>query len=132
MRLYIDTTKRDKVRVALKNDSKVVAQKEIFAPFAQAEKLLSLIDKVLRENKIKLKDMKGIEVNNEGGSFTALRVGVVTANALGYALGIPVNDECRSAGWRTNDEFKKRGFDVVKPVYDKEPNITIKRVAHNL
>lgn len=37
------------------------------------------------------KDLSGIEVETGPGSFTGLRVGVSVANALGFALGIPVN-----------------------------------------
>ena len=39
----------------------------------------------------KIKDISEIEVNTGPGSFTGLRVGVSIANALGWALGIPVN-----------------------------------------
>ncbi|MFH1536127.1 MAG: hypothetical protein ABIC96_03620 [Patescibacteria group bacterium] len=35
--------------------------------------------------------MRGIEVETGPGSFTGLRVGVSVANALGFALNIPVN-----------------------------------------
>ncbi|MBI2019279.1 hypothetical protein HYS95_01250 [Candidatus Daviesbacteria bacterium] len=37
------------------------------------------------------RDLEGIEVETGPGSFTGLRVGVSVANALGFALGIPVN-----------------------------------------
>ena len=36
-------------------------------------------------------ELEGIEVETGPGSFTGLRVGVSVANALGFALGIPVN-----------------------------------------
>lgn len=53
--------------------------------------LLPLIEKLLKSQKLDYKDLKGIEVEVGPGSFTGLRVGVSVANALAYALGIPVN-----------------------------------------
>ncbi|HBQ51259.1 TPA: hypothetical protein DD690_04750 [Candidatus Daviesbacteria bacterium] len=37
--------------------------------------------------------LKAIEVETGPGSFTGLRVGVSVANALGFALNIPVNEK---------------------------------------
>jgi tRNA A37 threonylcarbamoyladenosine modification protein TsaB len=44
-------------------------------------------------------------VADEGGSFTSLRIGVITANALAYALKIPVIGESGRALTK-----KKLGF----------------------
>lgn len=119
--LFIDTTKNHSIKVDLKNNSKIIDRKIISAPYAEAEKLLSLIEGILKENNLGLKDIKKIKVSNKGGSFTGLRIGVVTANALGYALGVPVEgrDEAlpRLYGGRAK-------FDIVNPIYDREPNIT--------
>lgn len=111
MILYINTTHGQEIELAIKNKEKTIASKKFQAPHAQAERLLPEIDKLLKKSKSKLNDLTEIEVENRGGSFTALRIGVVTANALGYALNIPVN--------------KSKG--VVKAEYSKEPNITKKK-----
>jgi len=138
MILHINTTKGDEIEVVLRSGDKAVARKKVSARFAQAEKLLPLVNKILRDNKLGLKDVEGIMVNNEGGSpasgrgisFTALRIGVVTANALGYAIGCRTSDvgfRRSDFGFRMSDVgCRKRGFDVVAPIYDKEPNITVK------
>ena len=122
MILFIDTTQGQDIEIAIKNNSEIVVSKKFLAPYQQAEKLLPAIDKLLGQNKLKLKDLTGIEVNNQGGSFTALRIGVVTANALGFALEIPV---------KAVEEFtrkkNKQKFDIVRPDYDREPNITVKK-----
>lgn len=76
---------------------------------------------MLKKAGVELKQLEKIRVVNKGGSFTALRIGVITANALGYALGIPVEG---TAGAARRD---KAGFDVVEPVYEKEPNITVSK-----
>jgi len=122
MILYIDTTKGNKIEIALKEGDRVVVRKEFEAKYSQAEKLLPAVDKMLASKKIKLSDLKAVEIANEGNantSFTALRIGVVTANALGYALGIPVEG---LGGKARSKKFSK--FDVIEPAYSKNPNIT--------
>jgi len=56
----------------------------------KSENLLVEIQRIFRQNKLKLKDIKAIVINQGPGSFTSLRVGISIANALGYALKIPV------------------------------------------
>lgn len=55
--------------------------------------LLPLIIKLLQTTNSELKTLTGIEVATGPGSFTGLKVGVSVANALGFALGIPVNGQ---------------------------------------
>jgi hypothetical protein len=116
MILLINTVGQSDVEVGIKVEGKIVAQSQMIANRAQAEKLLPEIEKLLGKNKFKLQDIQEIEVNNSGGSFTSLRIGVATANALGFALGVPVKGTSGSA--------KKVGdISVVEPVYDREPDI---------
>ena len=56
----------------------------------QSEKLLSAIDDFMKLNKVKIKQLKGIGVVTGPGGFTSVRIGVVCANTLAYALNIPV------------------------------------------
>lgn len=116
MILYIDTTKDKTIEISLKKDGKDLFKKEIKADFDQAKKLLPVISKALKDSKAELIEISGIEVANKGGSFTSLRIGVVTANALGYALGVPVKAPF-------GEGKQESGFDVVEPFYDREPNI---------
>lgn len=115
MILYINTTKNNFIELALKEEGNEIGRKEIKSDFDQAKKLLPGIEDILKKNKKDLKDIRGIEVENKGGSFTSLRIGVVTANALGFALGVSVK---AGAGVK-----KGKDFDIVEPVYDREPNI---------
>jgi len=117
MILYINTTDPEKVIIALKDKDRIIKQSKFKAARSQAEKLLPAIEKLLKVSRMKLRDLEKIEVDNFGGSFTALRIGVITANALGYALGIPVV----SANLKGIKKFKQ--FSVVEPVYDRPPNI---------
>ena len=123
MTLYINTTTQDEIIIALKQGAKVIAQKKIAAPRAQAEKLLPGIDRLLKSKKIKLSALKKIVVANHGGSFTSLRIGVITANALAYALKIPVEAEPKTL--KKNKKFG--AYSIVEPIYSSEPTIGISK-----
>lgn len=123
MILSINTAQNDLIEISLKNRGRLVAVKKFKSRRTQAEKLLPAVEKLLRDGKFKLSDLKKIEVENRGGSFTSLRVGVVTANALGYALNIPVVGE----GDPKIVKNGKRKFSIVEPSYSSEPEITAKK-----
>jgi len=122
MTLYINTVSHDEIIIELRDNNNILAIKKISAPRTQAEKLLPAIDKLLKAKKIKLSELKNIIVANYGGSFTSLRIGVITANALAYALHIPVEAETKL---KKNKEFS--GYSIVEPIYDREPNIGISK-----
>jgi len=112
MILFINTTDKDIMEISISDAKKnIIIKKKIKAKYRQAEKLLVEIDKVLKQKKINLKKLKYIKVDNFGGSFTALRIGVLTANALGYALNIPVQGSRGIAK-------KFENFNIIKPIYE--------------
>lgn len=86
MILHINTKEQNKISVALKEKGKVIKSLSAKNKFG-SQVLLPLIYKF----KIDLRDLRGVEVETGPGSFTGLRVGVSVANALGFALNIPVN-----------------------------------------
>lgn len=86
--LIIDTSNRIATTVGLAINSKKYFLKD---SRLTSQNLLSLIEKILKNHHLTLQDLTGIEVNLGPGSFTGLRVGVAVANALGWALQIPVN-----------------------------------------
>lgn len=86
--LCIDTSVREEIKVGLEINGKLIEKK---AKNLKSQETLPLIEKVLKENKIKLDQINEIKVNTGPGSFTGLRVGVSIANALGFSLKIPVN-----------------------------------------
>ena len=123
MTLYINTTQNNLIEIAVKDKNKLVAYKKFESRRTQAEKLLPAIEKLLKGNKLRLSNLDGVEVENRGGSFTSLRIGVVTANALAYALGLAVKGEGEIKAVNSN----KNKFNVVEPFYDREPEITVKK-----
>jgi tRNA threonylcarbamoyl adenosine modification protein YeaZ len=61
---------------------------------SHGEQLAPLIDRVLREVGAERHDVTAVAVGAGPGPFTGLRVGLVTARTLGYALEIPVYAVC--------------------------------------
>src|SRR3989338_10193172 len=124
MTLYIDTTQNNLVEIGLKDKKKFIAKRKFKSDHTQAERLLPGIAKLLEANKLKLSDLKKIDVANRAGSFTSLRIGVVTANALGYGLGVP------AAGERDRIRRVNRGqrrFNLIEPLYSGAPDIIKKK-----
>src|SRR4030043_2006532 len=104
MLLKIDTTKREEVTVELIDQKSGLKDKLVQTQKLGSQVLLPMITKILKKNKISFANLTAVEVNPGPGSFTGTRVGVAVANALGFALNIPVNS--------------KKGK-IVLPVYEK-------------
>lgn len=88
--VIIDTSSNQEITVGIRVDGKEYIKKEKIGK-QKAQVVLPLIEQLLKEHKLKLSDINAINVNTGPGSFTGLRVGISIANALSYALNIPVN-----------------------------------------
>ena len=89
--LYIDTTNSQQTVVELRRDNRRYTFNELTGFANKSQNVLPLIEKALRSQGWALKNITAIEINPGPGSFTGIRVGVSVANALGWALGIPIN-----------------------------------------
>lgn len=87
--LIMDTSDNTQTKVGLKiNGKKVLLQEK---KNKASQNLLPMIVKLLRQEKLTLKDLTAIEINPGPGSYTGLKVGAAVANILSYILSIPVN-----------------------------------------
>ncbi len=125
--LIIDTASASEIILALKSGGNILTKKKFLAPKKQAEKLLPAIEKLLLKNYFQLKDLSGVEVVNRGGTFTSLRIGVITANALAFALGITVLAIDKEGNIVKEDLRTAKGLTIAIPHYDAEPNIGKKK-----
>lgn len=90
--LGIDTS--TDVRVGLATDGAVLASAAVTDTRAHAEQLMPLIRDTLQRAGGRLADVTRIVVGAGPGPFTGLRVGVATAQTLGFALGVSVRGVC--------------------------------------
>ncbi|MBU1131560.1 tRNA (adenosine(37)-N6)-threonylcarbamoyltransferase complex dimerization subunit type 1 TsaB [Patescibacteria group bacterium] len=138
MILFINTSQTDLIQLKLIKNDEVVGQLESREEYKQSELLLGMIDKIIKNQRLKIKDLKLVAIVSGPGAFSALRLGVATANALAWSLKIPIIEVKTSEA--EDDEtllkaLKEKVFNhqsssnnhqssVIIPKYGKEPNIT--------
>lgn len=92
MVLFIDSSNAKLIKVALKKDGEILDELKKETSYG-SQVLLGLIQKILKKNILEFKDLSEIKINTGPGSYTGLKVGAAVANALGFSLGIPVNNK---------------------------------------
>lgn len=88
--LLIDTVNNKEVMAGLRIDGKEIFKKQPLDT-RKSQVVLPMIEELLKEHSLTLKNLHAIEVNPGPGSFTGIRVGLSVANTLGFLLQIPVN-----------------------------------------
>lgn len=122
MMLFLDTSVPEYIKMAL------VGQKIIntsFKSHSASENLIPEIAKFLKKMKVTFKNINKIGVVVGPGHFSRVRTGVATANALGYALNLPVVGIKQGVAENLTEVASKKGERFVNVFYDRAPNITI-------
>ncbi len=91
--LALDTS-TPAVSVALCRDGVALATETVVDARRHGELLAVGVDAVLRRVGVKPADLDAVAAGVGPGPYTGLRVGLMTARALGHALGIPVLGVC--------------------------------------
>jgi tRNA threonylcarbamoyladenosine biosynthesis protein TsaB len=119
MILTIDTTIREDIVVGLSDSDTLNCFQ--FETDDQSADLLPAVENVLKNQKLTLKDIKIILVNQGPGSFTGVRVGITVANALAWSLDIPVwgftTENLEKTLVKTSKTKEKKFSKVVLPYY---------------
>lgn len=134
MVVYIDASEQNAVVVGLVDQVGVMrAQINRRGQWHQSSKIVGLVQQLCTRLKVTAPSIKGVIVVRGPGGFTAVRLSVAIANALGYAGQMPVVGIERgeadttatllARGWA---KFKRaRGSRLVTPLYAGQPNITL-------
>ena len=118
MILIIDTTSQI-TKIGLMHKNVEVDTSEWQSTFNQSEELLIRIAELLQKNDLKNSQLNAIAVNTGPGSYTGIRIGVTTANAIAFALNIPV-----IATDQISNIQSEKFVDYVLPIYAGKPHIT--------
>lgn len=102
--LGIETT-GDICSVSLLGEGEKVFVKSSHDRLNHLKEITFLLQQIMRENNIELKDIDAIAVSAGPGSFTGMRIGVSTARAISQVTGTP----CLSID---SIEAMARGFDI--------------------
>lgn len=103
MKLFLDST--DNTRVIVRLGDKEFVNK-VDSP--RNQDVFGFLLTCLSKENLHQEDISEVEVNPGPGSFTGTRIGVTIANALGFALDIPINGQ----------------KNPVEPIYSAPPSIT--------
>lgn len=113
----------------LYEDGKRVAEHSWESGRKLSTELLPAIEALLKKNQKTIQDVTAIIVFQGPGSFTSLRIGITTANAIGYGLNIPVigadGEDWVEAGLAAVGSAKPGT--IVLPEYGAEANITVQK-----
>lgn len=75
--------------VAIVNEDKIIGEFFCNTALTHSQTLVPMIDSVLKNTNMTLKDIDAIAVCVGPGSFTGVRIGVAAAKGMAYALDIP-------------------------------------------
>lgn len=83
-------TDKPKSEIGLYKDNEKLAYEVWEAHRQLAETIQEKIKDILNSQGLSLDNVEGIVVYKGPGSFTGLRIGISTANALAYGLNVPI------------------------------------------
>lgn len=119
MILLIDTSMR-MARVGLIQDQKLIDSKEWETTPELGKKLLEEIDGLLAKYNLELKDIQRVAVHRgkEGGSFMALRTGIVTGTMLAQTAGSElVQIQADAVETMVQEACQGEAVQVIEPMY---------------
>lgn len=128
MYLIINNTEANKIFLGLAEKDKIIKTQIHKIVFYEGEKMLFLIDKFLKINKIRPKNLKGIIINTGPGPFTSLRISIMMANTWSYVQKIPIFGLKAKDFSNINKVLDKiktiKAVEYIEPNYGVAPNIT--------
>jgi tRNA threonylcarbamoyladenosine biosynthesis protein TsaB len=87
--LGIDTSTTS-ASVALLDDGQLLGEVVVNSTKTHSQKLMPIIDQLLKNCDLKVKDLDLIGIANGPGSFTGVRIGISTAKGLAHPFNIPL------------------------------------------
>ncbi len=89
-------------------------QKRQESEYSHAKFLCPMIDSLLKENNLTVKNINEIVVINGPGSFTGLRIGLSVAKVMAYSLNIPIKVISTLKACLISDEIDDKKMAVIE------------------
>lgn len=123
MILFIDTSNFGKLHLALIGQTVKEFRAEV--AFNENYKTNAFLQGFMKKAKVTPKDLTSVVVCSGPGSFTGIRVGVALAQALGFALDVPVHALPQKSVPADLTQLRTRRFPKTLTLhYGAKPNIT--------
>ena len=87
--LGIDTSS-NATSIAVNEDNKLICEYTVNTKTTHSQKLMPMIENMLKISEINVNDMDMISICQGPGSFTGLRIGMATAKALSHVNNLPI------------------------------------------
>lgn len=105
--------------IAIINEENLLGEYTINTPMTHSQKLMPIIDELMSNLDMSMKDIDLIAVSRGPGSFTGIRIGVATAKGLAHPTNIPVIGISSLEGLANNITYSK---DLICPIMDARRN----------
>lgn len=76
--------------IGIVDETTVIGEYSLNVPITHSERLLTCIDRVLADTRVRMDQIDGFSITLGPGSFTGLRIGVSTVKGLAFAADRPV------------------------------------------
>lgn len=76
--------------VGLVDTDRVMGEYSLNIPITHSERLMTCIDRLLTDARVRLDEVEGFSIALGPGSFTGLRIGISTVKGLAFATNLPV------------------------------------------
>ncbi|WPR73907.1 tRNA (adenosine(37)-N6)-threonylcarbamoyltransferase complex dimerization subunit type 1 TsaB [Algoriphagus sp. NG3] len=76
--------------IALHRSGGLIGEQSLDVPGAHSEKLMGMIDDLLKEHRLSISEIDAIAISEGPGSYTGLRIGTSVAKGLAFAREIPL------------------------------------------
>jgi tRNA threonylcarbamoyladenosine biosynthesis protein TsaB len=130
MILALDTSTPITELLLTDRSGKILKQIKVEVGNQLSEQLLQIIEDALKDASLKLNGLTGLIFVSGPGSFTGLRIGASTINALAYSLNIPVIGIPMVPDWLIKGLARLNNMEddkIVKLEYGAEAHITKQR-----
>lgn len=125
MYLLINSSKKDLIQLALFDNERLIKKKVD----GQNHMIFFTIVEFLKDEGVDVKDVGGIMVVVEEGSFTSTRLAVTISNTFGYVLQIPLlailSDQVENIQDLIPKLLKQRRGQYISATYSGEANIRL-------